>query len=46
MDRKSDHAAAANHIYDEFEPISNWKTEQGFETLTVFLPGIIYSTNS
>ncbi|CAA7022657.1 unnamed protein product [Microthlaspi erraticum] len=38
MERKSD-LAATNRIYDEFEPISNWKTEQGFETLTIYLPG-------
>ncbi|ESQ50100.1 hypothetical protein EUTSA_v10002090mg [Eutrema salsugineum] len=38
MERKSDHATS-NRIYDEFEPLSNWKSEQGFETLTVYLPG-------
>ncbi|KFK32422.1 hypothetical protein AALP_AA6G239900 [Arabis alpina] len=38
MERKSDHATV-NRIYDDFEPISNWKAEQGFETLTVYLPG-------
>ncbi|KAF8109806.1 hypothetical protein N665_0091s0035 [Sinapis alba] len=38
MERKSDNAIA-NRIYDEFDPIFNWKTEQGFETLTIYLPG-------
>ncbi|CAD5319638.1 unnamed protein product [Arabidopsis thaliana] len=38
MERISDHANA-NRIYDEFEPLSNWKTEQGFEALTIYLPG-------
>lgn len=38
MERKSDNATA-NRIYDEFDPIFNWKTEQGFETLTIYLPG-------
>ncbi|VVB01612.1 unnamed protein product [Arabis nemorensis] len=38
MEIKLDHATA-NRIYDDFEPISNWKTEQGFESLTVYLPG-------
>ncbi|CAH2060801.1 unnamed protein product [Thlaspi arvense] len=37
MERKSD--SNANRIYEEFDPISNWKSEQGFETLTVYLPG-------
>ncbi|CAN8247046.1 unnamed protein product [Cochlearia groenlandica] len=40
MERKSDVLATThNRIYDEFEPISNLKSEQGFETLTVYLPG-------
>ncbi|XP_010510808.1 PREDICTED: inactive protein RESTRICTED TEV MOVEMENT 2-like [Camelina sativa] len=38
MERISEHASA-NRIYDDFEPLSNWKTEQGFEALTVYLPG-------
>ncbi|CAH8381791.1 unnamed protein product [Eruca vesicaria subsp. sativa] len=38
MQRTSDHATA-NRTYDEFDPIFNWKTEQGFETLTIYLPG-------
>ncbi|XP_010417863.1 PREDICTED: inactive protein RESTRICTED TEV MOVEMENT 2-like [Camelina sativa] len=38
MERISEHAIA-NRIYDDFEPLSNWKTEQGFEALTVYLPG-------
>ncbi|KAL1208831.1 Inactive protein RESTRICTED TEV MOVEMENT 2 [Cardamine amara subsp. amara] len=38
MERPSNHATA-NRIYDEFEPLSNWKSEKGFETLTIYLPG-------
>lgn len=39
MERTSN--ATANRIYDEFEPLSNWKSEKGFETLTIYLPGLI-----
>ncbi|XP_006294834.2 inactive protein RESTRICTED TEV MOVEMENT 2 [Capsella rubella] len=38
MARISEHAFA-NRVYEDFEPLSNWKTEQGFEALTVYLPG-------
>ncbi|KAG2286147.1 hypothetical protein Bca52824_045751 [Brassica carinata] len=38
MERKADHATA-NRIYDEFDPVFNWKSEQGFEILTINLPG-------
>jgi len=44
MERISDHVNA-NRIYDEFEPLSNWKTEQGFEALTIYLPGLISQQN-
>ncbi|KAL0897540.1 hypothetical protein Bca101_081501 [Brassica carinata] len=38
MERKADHATA-NRIYNEFDPVFNWKSEQGFEILTINLPG-------
>ncbi|KAJ4903078.1 HSP20-like chaperones superfamily protein [Raphanus sativus] len=38
MERKADHATA-NRTYDEFDPVFNWKSEQGFEILTINLPG-------
>ncbi|KAJ0260206.1 hypothetical protein HA466_0064420 [Hirschfeldia incana] len=38
MERKADHATA-NRIYDEFDPVFNWKNEKGFEILTINLPG-------
>lgn len=45
MERKADHATA-NRIYDEFDPVFNWKSEQGFEILTINLPGIITNQQS
>ncbi|CAH8341940.1 unnamed protein product [Eruca vesicaria subsp. sativa] len=38
MERKADHATA-KRIYDEFNPVFNWKSEQEFEILTIELPG-------